>query len=79
MDITDIETEFVHFGHIRTALERMGVVGNLTLMFKGDPDAPRGYQFKGRGWRMFRRAEADAYIAKKREALGLAPIKEVGK
>lgn len=79
MDITDIETEFVHFGYIREALEKMGVVGNLTLLVKGDADAPRGVQFRGRGWRMFRRSEADAYIAKKREALGLPPIKEVGK
>jgi hypothetical protein len=79
MEIDQIEEHFVPFSHIREALERAGMVGNLTLMFNGDPAAPRGYQFKPRGWRVFRRSEADAYINLKRERLGLPPVKEGAK
>ncbi len=79
MEFDQIEQQFVPFAHIRKSLERAGMVGNLTLMFNSDPDAPKGFQFKPRGWRVFRRAEADAYINLKRKRLGLPPITEVGK
>lgn len=62
--------EFVHFSYIRRALEELGVVGNMTLKFASDPDAPFGVRLSPRGWRMFRRDEADEYIAKKRAQLG---------
>jgi hypothetical protein len=76
MDITDIQNEFVHFPYIRRELEAMGLVGNMILKFAADPTAPKGVQFNGRGWRMFRKSEADEYLARKRVELGLPPKTE---
>lgn len=79
MNINDVQNEFVHFPYIRRQLEEMGLVGNMVLKFAADPTAPKGVQFNGRGWRMFKKSEADEYLARKRVELGLAPKKEAAK
>jgi hypothetical protein len=71
MEIEEIEAQWVHFPYLRRELEEMGIVGNLVLKFAKDPTAPVGVKFGGRGWRMFRKSEADEYLARKRSELGL--------
>jgi hypothetical protein len=79
MEIEDVEEHFVPFKYIREALEKAGIVGNLTLKFNTDPNAPRGYQFRKGSWRLFKRADADAYIARQRVNHGLSPSAEDAK
>jgi hypothetical protein len=71
--------EWVHFPHIRKALEALGLVGNHLVAFRADPLAPKGVQFSERGWKMYRRSDADAYIAHVAAKHGLtAPASSAG-
>jgi hypothetical protein len=76
MEIEDVEETFVHFPYIRREMEKMGMIGNMILKFAKDPTAPKAVKFKGRGWRMFKKSEADEYLARTRVELGLPPKTE---